>query len=201
MSTICFSQYVNDLDKLTPTTIAAKDSVNIYAEALNGSSALTPYKIPLDTLFALFQDFHAYGKMVSSNLTGDVYSLTADTWTLVDNWNDGGGNNITFSADSLKIGAGYSGLYYVSLFADISVDATDDTVFVGISKNGSDPATYAYSLRMSKFADRVYNSTMLNLPTLQENDVLRVMIKCNDADDVTIYRCNFVVFSLYLDWN
>jgi len=50
MSTICFGQYVDDLSKLTVANIVAKDSVNLYVEALNGSSALTPYKLPLDTV-------------------------------------------------------------------------------------------------------------------------------------------------------
>ena len=46
----CFGQYVNDLEKITVANIVAKDSVNFYAEMLNGSSALTPYKLPLDSL-------------------------------------------------------------------------------------------------------------------------------------------------------
>lgn len=45
-----FGQYVNDLDKVTVSNLATKDSVNVYAEMLNGSSALTAYKLPLDTL-------------------------------------------------------------------------------------------------------------------------------------------------------
>ena len=46
----CFGQYVNDLDKVTVSNLFSKDSVNVYVEALNGASALTPYKMPLDTL-------------------------------------------------------------------------------------------------------------------------------------------------------
>jgi len=47
---LCFGQYVDDLDKITVSNVTTEDSVNIYAEMLNGSSALTAYKLPLDTL-------------------------------------------------------------------------------------------------------------------------------------------------------
>lgn len=46
-ATTCFSQYLNDLDKFE---ITDKDSVNIYAEALNAVGSLTAYKLPLDSV-------------------------------------------------------------------------------------------------------------------------------------------------------
>ena len=50
ISSACFSQAYNDDVKLTVAQIVAKDSVNLFIQALDGSSVLTDYKLPLDSL-------------------------------------------------------------------------------------------------------------------------------------------------------
>jgi len=67
-----FGQYVNDLTKCTTARIIAADSVNIYVEALDDSSDLAPYKLPLDSLAVYFNVFNVSG---TSNNTKGTDSL------------------------------------------------------------------------------------------------------------------------------
>ncbi|MHA1280345.1 MAG: hypothetical protein ACTSQ8_24495 [Candidatus Helarchaeota archaeon] len=101
----CFAQYVNDLEKPTVATITAKDSVNLYIEALNGSSVLTPYKLPLDSLKVWLRDLIGIVDGGTANNIAGTDSLnltvTAGPSAYVQNM------LVKFEADTINTGAFY----------------------------------------------------------------------------------------------
>jgi hypothetical protein len=96
-----YGQYVNDLDKITTANLTDKDSVNVYVEMLNGSSTLTSYKMPIDTLF-VWMWAKLFNSGTSNNIAGtDSLAVTVATAPLAYAQN----MMILFEADTCNTGA------------------------------------------------------------------------------------------------
>jgi len=79
MSGICFSQSFNDDAKLTVATITARDSVNLFIQALSGAGVLTDYKMPIDTL----KEWLDVSTLIAQYHRIDTLNIANTDWNLV----------------------------------------------------------------------------------------------------------------------
>ena len=145
---------------------------------------------------------HADGKLI--RVTDSVYTMTSTNWQIVDDWDWEvcSPHNMTVDSvnNNIECDTGYDGHYMVTGFITLSVGANSQNIYVGIGKNGSDPATHAQSMVQTKTAGEISNLAFVNMPSLVAGDSLSVYIKNADGgQNITVGRSNFIFYLLHQD--
>ena len=192
-TTLGFSQYVNDREKLSVATITAKDSVNLYIEALNGASALTAYKMPIDSLMSwLTTKAHAIGEMYidddSVTATGTISKYYAIAMAA------GYSNGVTMTNDSTMtiVTAGqYKISYSISCTHSVNNTLIHASLFVDDVEDSQTEAQ-----RKIGTAGDIGSFSGTGIATFEVDEEIKLKAKADKSGNLTIQHMNFNIVRL-----